>query len=102
MLIYNITFALDSRLEDEFIGWLKNEFIPATTVDNGEYFTEPRLMRVSHELEPGTRSLALHLCAAEADDIDRWYADHGSRLFASMIDRWADRVAWFPTTLEII
>lgn len=102
MLVYNITFALDSRLEQEFVDWLQSEFIPATTVDDGEYFTEPRLMRVCHELEPGTRSLALHLCAESAGDIDRWYADHGSRLFSDMIGRWADRVAYFPTTLEVI
>ena len=102
MLLYNITFALDTRIADEFISWLRTEFIPAALADDGEYFTSPQLMRVCRTPEPGTTSLALHLHAESADDIERWYADHGSRLFAHMASHWADSAVFFPTTLEII
>lgn len=100
MHIYNTTFAVDPSVEAELIEWLRNEFIPSAT-DSGEYFSAPELMRVLGS-DPAANTLALHMRAAELDDISRWYEDHGSRLFDYAQRRWNGRVAFFSTTLALI
>lgn len=98
MYLYNTTFGIDPAIEQEFFTWLYNEFIPASTAD-GEYFSQPELFRVLTG-EPGNNTFALHMRAADIDDINRWYADHGSRLFNDLIQRWHGRAVYFTTTLE--
>ncbi len=100
MHIYNITFGVEPEIEDELIGWLRSEFIPASTAD-GEYFTAPELMRVlNNELQ--VNSLALHMRADNLDDIAKWYEDHGAALFDYAQKRWNGRVVFFTTTLSLI
>lgn len=101
MLIYNTTFGIDAAIENEFIEWLRAEFIPSAVAD-GEYFTDPELFRVEAEHEPGVTSLALHLRAASREDIATWYADHGSRLFDAILKRWPSRAVFFSTTLSAL
>ena len=101
MLLYNTTFGIDRAIEKEFIDWLRSEFIPSATAD-GEYFTSPALFRVEAQNEPGATSLALHLRAASRTDIETWYADHGSRLFDELLQRWPSRAVFFSTTLSEI
>ncbi len=102
MFLYNTTFAIDEAIEQDFIKWLKEEFVPAAVVDDGEYFSAPEVMRVLHTPEPGTANFAVHLRAADRDNIEKWYADHGSRLFADLINRWNGRIAYFSTVLELL
>ncbi len=101
MHLYNTTFGVDKAVETEFLNWLKAEFIPSAVADS-EYFTSPELFKVGMEAEPGVASYALHLRAANVDDIARWYEDHGSRLFSTILERWNQRVVFFSTTLEAI
>ena len=100
MHIYNTTFGVDPAVETEFIDWLRAEFIPESTAD-GESFSTPELMRVVSS-DPAVNSLALHMRARELDDIDKWYADHGARLFDLIQKRWNGHVVFFSTTLTLV
>ncbi len=99
MTLYNTTFAIDPELRDEFIAWLRDEFIPTATAD-GEYFESARLFTVD-TLQPDSEalSLALQMETSEVDNINLWYADHGSRLFDHIMNRWPGRAVFFSTTL---
>lgn len=97
MYIYNTTFGVDPALEKEFLEWLASEFIAVSTVD-GEYFHDPELFKVQTG-DPQNNTFALHLRADDIDDINRWYADHGARLFDHLMSRWGGRVVYFTTTL---
>ncbi|MDE6301276.1 MAG: DUF4286 family protein [Muribaculaceae bacterium] len=97
MYIYNTTFGVDPGVEEEFLEWLRNEFVTVSTAD-GEYFTQPELFRVQSG-DPDSNTFALHLRAEDAEDINRWYADHGARLFDHLMRRWGGRVVYFTTTL---
>lgn len=100
MHIYNITFGVDTAVEAEFLDWLRNEFIVVSTED-GEYFNRPELMRVHNDAADGS-SYALHLRADNLDDINKWYADHGARLFDMIQRTWPGKVVFFPTTLTLV
>lgn len=98
MHLYNTTFGVAKSVEKEFVEWLNQEFIPASTGD-GQYFHSPELMRV-HSTDPDANTLALHLRADSLDDINLWYEDHGSRLFDYIQRRWNGHVVFFCTTLS--
>lgn len=97
MLLYNTTFAVDTDVEAEVIAWLKDEFIPSG-IDE-DYFAGPQLLRVLGG-EPGVTSLAVHFYSETVEQIEKWYADHGSRLFGRALERWQGKVMFFSTTLE--
>jgi hypothetical protein len=50
MILYNITINISPNIEDEFIEWMKVDYIPRV-LDTG-YFYEHRFMRLLHQ-EPG-------------------------------------------------
>lgn len=100
MHLYNTTFGVSKQVEDEFIEWLRSEFIPAS-ISDGQYFHSPELLRV-HTSDPEANTLALHLRAADLEDIRLWYEDHGARLFDYIQNRWNGQVVFFSTTLSRI
>ena len=101
MFLYNTTFGIDVSIEEQFIAWLRSEFIPTSTCD-GEYFDNPELFYVNAQQEQGIKSIALHLRAPNEEAINRWYEDHGSRLFNTIMQRWNGRAVFFSTTLELL
>lgn len=102
MYLYNTTFAVDTALEKDVENWIKQQFIPSA-IDGGYFLADnrhsPDVLRVLGG-EPGVTSLAVHLFCESIDDIKDWYADHGSRLFSEIMERWDGRVVFFSTTLE--
>lgn len=100
MYIYNITFGVDAGLEREVVFWLAGEFF-TDSCETG-LLRNPELLRVVGRSEPGTVSLAVRFEADTLADIENWYSDCGSRLFADALSRWPQRVAFFPTTLEVV
>lgn len=97
MHLYNTTFGVSKDVEKEFVDWLNTEFIPVSTAD-GEYFSQPELLRV-HSADPEANTLALHMRAADLNDINLWYEDHGARLFDYITKTWNGKVVYFCTTL---
>lgn len=99
--LYNTTFAADSDIKEEVIEWISREFIPSA-VDGGYFFASdpsPDILTVLGG-EPGVTSIAVHLYTDLIENIQNWYADHGSRLFSYVMDRWCGKVVFFSTTLE--
>jgi len=100
MHIYNVTFGVDPKVEAEFLDWLRSDFITVSTGD-GEYFSRPELMRV-HGDSADCISYALHMRTEDLDDINKWYADHGARLFDMIQRTWPGQVVFFSTTLTLV
>lgn len=101
MLLYNTTFAIEPSIEQEFLQWLHSEFIPSATAD-GQYFDSPELFRIESRAGDDAISFALHLRASSRDEIETWYADHGSRLLAYLMQHWNGRALCFSTTLTAL
>lgn len=99
MYLYNITFAAEEAVEDELLQWLKYCFLPECADCQ---MTDPGVFRIMGRSEPGTVSIAVHMYAPSVEDIENWYADCGSRLFSDALDRWGQRVVFFPTMMECI
>lgn len=100
MYIYNVTFSVEKEIIEEFIAFVKSEFIPLSLECDG--FSRPVLARVSHDLDPKTSNFALQFSADTVEDINLWYEDRGSGLFSRVMSRWGQRAVYFQTVLETI
>lgn len=99
MLLYNTTFAVDIDIEKDVIQWIEDVFIPSAVEDS--CFFSPQILRVLGG-EPEVTSIAVHIYTDSIKQIENWYADHGSALFGSLIERWDGKVVIFSTTLQVI
>lgn len=98
MLIYNTTYHCEQACYDEFVEWLRKEYIPAA-VANG-IITSPRMARIlGHEELEGV-SLSLQFMTADFDTLSAWYDSCGSELVATLEKKFHQRVAGFSTIME--
>lgn len=98
MIIYNTTFHAHNSIADNFIGWLKKEYVPAAMADGR--LTEPRLSLVLNAEENDGKNYSLQFRAADIDTLSDWYATIGNGLVATLNERFGDCVAGFSTLLE--
>lgn len=100
MIIFNTTYHVENIILDDFIQYLKNEFIPTATSD--KEFSNPRLTRVmTQEVQEGS-SFALQFEITELEKLDDWYDQVGDSLNEDMIARFGSQVVGFSTLLEVI
>lgn len=100
MLIYNTTYHTETSCCQEFIDWLRSEYIP-TALQRGE-LSEPRIARIlSQERDAGV-SISLQFNVADLDMLSRWYEACGSVLIEAVQQKFGQRVAGFSTIMEQI
>lgn len=98
MLIYNTTYHCEQACFDEFVEWLRKEFIPAAVADGN--ITSPRMARIlGHEELEGV-SVSLQFLTASFDTLSAWYDGCGSELVSALEQKFAQRVAGFSTIME--
>ena len=98
MIVYNTTYHAHTSVNDDFLDWLRREYIPAATRDGR--LTEPRLTVVLNaEADDGT-NYSLQFRARSLDTLRAWYESGGDDLVVAMSQRFGHRVAGFSTLLE--
>ena len=98
MIIYNTTFHTHTSTEQDFLKWLREEYIPAAVRDGR--LSEPRLTLVLNAEESDGRNYSLQFRADGLDALRDWYAEVGDDLLAALPSRFGDKVAGFTTLLE--
>lgn len=98
MIVYNTTFNAEEAIADEFIVWLKKEYVPKAT-KSGK-LTDPRLTSVlSHDNGNG-KNYSLQFRTESIDELDDWYKDCGYELVELLTKQFGNKVAGFSTLLE--
>ena len=112
MIIFNTTYHADNARKDEFIGWLKESYIP-TVLEHG-LLQDPQLTRIFADNEEEGTSLSLQFKSPDTQALERWHEEcgeallaemqkrFGDQLLAEMQKRFGDQVLGFSTLLEVI
>ncbi|MEG1186354.1 MAG: DUF4286 family protein [Bacteroidales bacterium] len=100
MIIFNTTYHVDDRVLDDFIKYLRNEFVPNAVQD--KEMRNPRLTRVMTQEPQEGSSLALQFEIAELDKLDDWYDQIGDALNEDMVAKFGAQVVGFSTLMEMI
>ena len=99
MLIYNITFNVETLIEAEWLEWMKKVHI--VEILKTKYFSEHRILRLINE-HPDTSgtTYAVQLTAMNISDVQKYLANQGAVLQNKLIAKFGQKVLLFMTLLE--
>lgn len=97
MIIINTTFVVDTAIYDQWIEWLKSDYIATALTSK---LDDPRLMKIVAETEPGVANYALQLHAPSIDTLEHWLQTTQPGLLASMTRLFADKALHFTTLMQ--
>ena len=98
MLLFNITVGIDQDVEDQWIQWVKAEYIPA--VMNTDLFSSYKLYKVLHGSEDGTISYSIQCLAKNIENVNAYFEHHAPALQEKLRGRFRDKHVAFMTLLE--
>ncbi len=98
MIIINTTYQVAVNLEEDWIGWIRNIYIPAVTKSG--MLAEPRLYKLFTEQEDGAVSYALQFEVESFDILESWSEKYGDSLRTSLSDKYQDKILGFTTLME--
>ena len=100
MILYNVTFQVDSDIETQWTNWVQKTYIPKMLSDNG--FSSAQLLRVRTEEGAITGSYALQFSAADKKQFDLYMTQHSAIHRQEILEQFGTKALIFSTQLEII
>lgn len=101
MIVLNTSFHAESAVENEFLSWLREEFLPGLKADGR--FEILSVSRLLLSVEEGLVSYAVRVSAPGMDldaALEQWQGGRPARMIADVMQRNANRVLHFTTPME--
>lgn len=101
-VIFNTTFCVPNDSYDDFISWLKSEFISSVTASG--VMSSPVLARVlsDTQLGPDGVALSLQLRAESHSVLSEWQKHEWQQHLSAIASRYGTKVLYFSTVMELI
>ena len=100
MIIYNTTYHVADAVKDDFIAWLRSEYVPRATADR--LLLVPQLTRIIGSEHDGDSSYALQFRAMSVNSLEIWQHTTGNQLAKDLTRRFGNNVVGFATLMEKI
>jgi hypothetical protein len=100
MIIFNTTFHVDRNVADEWIDYVKKEYIPAAMA--GGQLTEPILAEVLHHVHDEGFTFALQFKVADQETLETWAEAVGTAVSDKMVSKFGSKAVGFTTMLQEI
>lgn len=97
MFLYNITVGIDKDAEQEWLRWMKDEYIPR--VMRTQLFTSYKLYKVLHDDDQESTSYSLQYMARTLSDVTTFFEKHKA-LIDEHRNRYHNKHVAFMTLLE--
>ena len=99
MLIFNTTYKVSTKVNDRWLNWTKEYYIPFM-LESGS-FTKAQITKiVGSEDEEGT-SYSVQFHIADMDTLMKWHKNNASAFQSSCADAFGNEVSFFSTVLEL-
>ncbi|MEN9699561.1 MAG: hypothetical protein RLZZ301_759 [Bacteroidota bacterium] len=99
MILYNVTVSVDTRIEHEWLAWMRQVHIPE--VMQTGCFLECRVSRIHGEEEGGSSYSFMYLAPNQAA-LDTYQQQHAPALQKDHAQRYQGHFAAFRTELTVI
>jgi hypothetical protein len=100
MLLYNVTIGIDKEIEQEWLVWMKEQYLPV--VMKTEMFTDWKMYKVLHDQDEGSVSYSVQYFAADIQEVVQFVEQFEPELNKAFQNRFKDRHVAFRTLLEEI
>jgi hypothetical protein len=98
MLLYNITIGIDPDIEQEWIAWMKENFIAEVMATR--LFAESKLYKVLHEDESGSISYSAQFFAHDIKHVTQYLELYAPPIIEKHRARFVNKHVVFQTLLE--
>lgn len=98
MLLYNVTIGIDKAVEQVWVQWMKEQFIPV--VMKTRLFTDWKMYKVLHDQEDGSVSYSVQYFASSIEDVVKFVEKIEPELNVEFNKLYKDRHVAFRTLLE--
>jgi len=100
MILYNVTVAIDKKVEQEWLIWMKNIHIPEVMETN--QFESHKIFKVLNTEDPQSTSYSVQYFAESMKNIQMYMAAFAPELQQKSMLKWGDKQAAFRTLLESV
>jgi hypothetical protein len=100
MIIFNTTFHVEDDIQDEYISFMKEVYIPKAA--NSGFLHNPRFARIHAQHEENGSSFSLQFVVKNVDTLNHWHSIEGQNLQQELTSRFGNRALGFITLLEEI
>lgn len=100
MIVFNTTFHVDEVINEEFIEYMLQQFIPMSTKSG--LLTSPRLARVFGKEGEEGYSYAMEFVAADIVTLERWNADESKIVYDPLLEKFKEKLIGFSTIMQTI
>ena len=98
MIIFNTTYLVHPRLEEKFLAWIKESYIPQVKATG--LLQAPRLMKVLTDEKDGI-SFSLQWEADNVSAMGQYKKAHQSKMEEQVIKEFGESVLFFSTHLKV-
>ena len=100
MIIYNTTFQVDTDVNDEFIEYMLQNFIPAAT--RSGLLQSPRLAKVFGTEENEGASYAMEFAVADIMQLEKWNIEEANTVYTPLLSKFKEKVIGFSTLMQTV
>lgn len=100
MIIINTTFHLDKSLQEEFLEYMQQKFIPLSTKSG--ILSSARLARVFGREDDEGLSYAIEFQAADIEQLEKWNKEESKEVYNTLMETFKERLVGFSTVMQII
>ncbi|CEA15682.1 MAG TPA: DUF4286 family protein [Fermentimonas caenicola] len=100
MIVFNTTFHIDETLQDEFIEYILQEFIPMSTKSG--ILTSARFARIYGSNKDEGLSFAMEFQVETIELLEKWNKEESNYVYNLLMDKFKEKLVGFSTVLQTI
>jgi len=97
-VLYNITYNVDESVLEEWLSWMKSEFIPKLLAT--KYFESANMVKILVEEEMGGVSYAVMYKSKNLETLEDFVVEQSAKFNKELSDKFGQKVLTFMTLLE--
>lgn len=100
MIIINTSFHFDDDVENDFIEYMLNIFIPVSTKSG--LLTSPRLAQVFANDDDKGLSYTIEFTTKDLYSLDKWRKEECGPIYKNLTNHFREKIIGFQTVLQTI
>ncbi len=100
MVVFNITLNIDEQVENDFIHFVKESWMPLLL--NEAIFSEARICKVLVEEEMGGSTYSLQITASSLEDLTHFEENKFPIIYQVLHEKFINKFVVFTTKMQLI
>lgn len=100
MVVFNTTFHVEESLKEDFIEYMLQKFIPASTKSG--ILRSPRLAQIFGEEADNGLSFAMEFIVSDLIALEKWNQKESNAVYTPLLNEFKEKIVGFSTIMQTI